>query len=646
MVFYENRMNDFIQLYNTAIRSSSSAAQVSVQLCQLGVNIVQNTDNLPLKEDILTNLIKLYPKDPSLYYYMGFALKEDFPDKALYFHDMSYKINPNNLENMIDLCDLLIKKKCEMDVLDINKNGLFEQFLHDWRFMVLYYQCVKEVSTVESIQYIKKVISHLTNVGCKTDKEKEVMVSAHSHLATMYNSLSEHELSIQAAEKSLKFAKIFKSDAKTSLAMLTTYLFLLNFVETDNDKLREHSEKTNDLISSSNLYSFDRPKLGKSSKIKAGYISSDFIGHAVSNFIIPILKNHDRELFDIHIFPNQVRLHEDIFDLELPYTNIADMKDKEVADLIYKMGIDILIDLNGHTSGNRLGIFALNPAPIQVTYLGYPNTTGLTCFHYRITDSIADYCDTTQYYSEELVRLPKCFLLYKSVRQEKPNIPRKTKDVVILGSLNKEGKTSGNVLSAWKTILHDCPNTRLLIKLDSAKDVKERTEFYLKHLSVGKERLLIIGKLDDVGYHKLFTMVDIVLDTFPYSGTTTTCNSLFNSLPVVTMTKPNCHAHNVSASILNNMGLTELITSSETEYIDLVKELAASPERVDEYKRTTHRKFVESMNPGAFMEDYESLLKNIHSKHYMGLPISVSDNTVFLHNENSADSIQIELDLD
>lgn len=612
MSFYENNMNDFIQLYNTAIRSPSSAAQVSASLCQLGINIVQSTDNLPLKEDILIKLIQLYPKDPSLYYYMGFALKEDFPDKALYFHDMSYKINPNNLENTIDLCDLLIKKKCELDVLKINKNGLFDQFLHDWRFMVLYYQCIKEVSTVESIHYIKKVILHLTNAGCKTDKEKEVMVSAHSHLATMYNSLSEHELSIQAAEKSLKFSKIFKSDAKTSLAMLTTYLFLLNFVETDNDKLSEHSNRTNELFKPSNVYSFDRRKSTTSSKIKIGYISSDFIGHAVSNFIIPILKNHDRDLFDIHIFPNQARLNEDIFDLELPYTNIADMKDNEVADLIYTMGIDILIDLNGHTSGNRMGIFVLNPAPIQITYLGYPNTTGLKCFQYRITDGVADSHDTTQYYSEELIRLPKCFLLYKSVRQEKPNVPRKTKDVVILGSLNKEGKTNSHVLSAWKTILHDCLNTRILIKLDSAKDVKERTEFYLKHLSVEKERVIIIGKLDDVGYHKLFTMVDIVLDTFPYSGTTTTCNSLFNSLPVVTMTKPDCHAHNVSASILTNMGLPELITTSQVEYIKLVKDLVANPERVDEYKRTTHRKFSESMNPGVFMADYERILKKVY----------------------------------
>jgi protein O-GlcNAc transferase len=628
-------MNDFIQLYNTAIRSPSSASQVAMQLCQVGVNIVQNTNDLPLKEDILTKLIQLYPKDPSLYYYMGFALKEEFPSKALYFHDMSYKINPNNLENMIDLCDLLIKKKCELDVLEINKNGLFDQFLHDWRFMVLYYQCIKEVSTIESIQYIKLVISHLTKAGCKTDKEKEVMISAHSHLANMYNSLSEHDLSIQAAEKSLKFAKIFKSDVKTSLAMLTTYLFLLNFVEADNDKLREHNDALNELTKQTNTYSFDRPTSTKSSKIKIGYISSDFIGHAVSNFIIPILKNHDRDIFDIHIFPNQAQLHEDIFDLELPYTNISDMKDKEVANLIYEMGIDILIDLNGHTSGNRMGIFALNPAPIQMTYLGYPNTTGLTCFQYRITDSVADPVDSTQYYSEELVRLPKCFLLYKSVRQEKPNIPRKTKDVIVLGSLNKEGKTNKRVLSAWKTILHDCPNTRLLIKLDTAKDVKERTEFYLKHLSVGKERLIIIGKLDDVGYFKLFTMIDIALDTFPYSGTTTTCGSLFNSLPVVTMTKPNCHAHNVSASILTNAGLSELVTKSESEYIELVKDLVANPKRVDEYKRTTHRKFVESMNPAAFMPDYESLLKNVYSKHSIGLPISVSDHSVFLSIEET-----------
>lgn len=604
-------MNNFIELYNEVIRTPSCKSRIAPQLCQAGISCVQSTDSLPLKQDILTRLIELYPDDPSLYYYMGFALKEPFPEKALCFYEKSYEINPNNLENMIDLCDLLIQKKLEIEVLKLNKNGLFGNFLHDWRFKVLYYQCIKEESSIESIEYIHQVLSYLRNNGCKTDKEKEVMVSAHSHLANMYNSLSEHDLAVQSAEKAVKYAKIFHRNNTEFLKASSTYLFLCNFDYVDNDIQKAGCLTANQHLPSSTLFSFHDRKRAPGAKIRIGYLSSDFTNHAVSNFIIPILKYHNREAFDIYLYPNQKQITEQLFDLDLPCTNIVDMKDKDVAQLIYDTKIDILIDLNGHTNNNRLEVFALNPAPIQISYLGYPNTTGLSCFHYRLTDMITDPVDSIQYYSEKLLRLPRCFLLYESYLQDKPNIPRKTKDIIVLGSLNKEGKTNRHVLETWKTILHDCPNTRLLIKLDSAKDYSARLEFYMKHLGVEKDRLLIIRKMDNDGYKKLFSMIDVVLDTFPYSGTTTTCNSLYNSLPVVTMSRPNCHAHNVSTSILTNMGVTDLITTSAEEYITLVKDMVASPERIDGYKRTLHRKFMESMKPEVFMADYEAALRSI-----------------------------------
>lgn len=602
-------MNNFIELYNEVMRNPTEKTRVGASLCQAGIAIVQSTDNLELKKDILTRLISLYPEDPSLYYYMGFALKVLSPEKAFYYYEKSFKINPYNIENMIDFCDILVQKGCYNEVLKLNTNGLFDHFLHDWRFMVLYYQCIKGESCLESIHYIEQVISHLTSYDCKTDKEKEVMVSANSHLASMYNSLSEQVLTMKYAEKSLKYAKLFKRPNKEWLTTMATYLFLLNFDYYDGDIIREQSIKANDYIESSHGFDFTGREPGK--KIRLGYVSSDFTNHAVSNFIIPILKNHNREVFDVYLYVNQSQIHEQLLELELPYVNISNMKDQAVAELIYDEKIDILIDLNGYTNNNRIGVFAMNPAPIQITYLGFPNTTGLSCFQYRITDRVTDPIDSKQYYSEKLIRLPKCFLLYESFKQSKPSIPRVTKDIVILGSLNKEGKTNSHVLAAWKTILKECPNTRLLIKLDSVKDSPARLEFYMKHLSVGKDRLILIGKLDDEGYVKLFKMVDVVLDTFPYSGTTTTCNSLYNSLPVVTMARPDCHAHNVSASLLTNTGLSELITGSMEEYVGLVKSLVMNPAKIDEYKGVISGRFLESMNPARFMLDYEDALLGV-----------------------------------
>jgi len=183
------------------------------------------------------------------------------------------------------------------------------------------------------------------------------------------------------------------------------------------------------------------------------------------------------------------------------------------------------------------------------------------------------------------------FLLYDSVNQETPLVPRKTKDVIFLGALNNEKKNSKVVLETWRKILQECPDTKLLIKLEAYDDLEERREYYMNRLNVKKDRLLLIIKTTNEGYNKLFTMVDILLDTFPYSGTTTTCNALYNSVPVVTLYNKDCHAHNVSSSILRNAGLDELVTETTEQYIDLVKTLVGDVGRINEYKRTIGPRF-------------------------------------------------------
>lgn len=610
-------MDEFNHLHDTCAKSLSNAIKYGYQLCVSGVNIVKQTDDVTVKQYVFSKLnninITLYPDNARLNFYLGNTMREAFPDAAYYFSKKSHELDPNNIENLIDLCDFYIQRKQNALVLELDKNGLFKRYLSDWRIAAIYYQCIKEESQSESIKYNKQVITHLTNVGCMNEKEKEILIAAYTHLSNTYCTLCEHDLAIQASEKAIKLTRILKPDNKLLiLTTITTYLSLSSYCYLESDMVKQHASLANDHIISSNHYRFSNRTKNSSKKIKIAYVSSDFTNHTVVNFITAILKNHNRDKFDVFLFPNQESVSDDIFDYESPYKNIISMTDKEAADLIYSMGIDILIDLNGHTVGNRLGIFGLNPAPIQMTYIGYPNTTGLKCFQYRITDGVADSLDTTQFFSETLLRLPKCFLLFDNRRQKKPTMPRKTTDKIILGSLNKEDKTNKYVMETWKTILKECPNTVLLIKLNLVKDPTERIEFYKKQLDVGKERLVILNDLDDDGYNKLFTMVDIVLDTFPYNGTTTTCLSLYNSLPVVTLSKPNSHVHNVSASILTNAGLVELITRTETEYIELVKDLVANPERIDDYKRTVSAKFIESMKVEPFMEDYEAALETAY----------------------------------
>jgi len=295
---------------------------------------------------------------------------------------------------------------------------------------------------------------------------------------------------------------------------------------------------------------------------------------------------------------------------------IKDLSDKDAATLINKHNIDILFDLNGHTVNNRLGVFTYHPAPIQIAYLGFPNTTGLKSIQYRITDTTVDSSISKQRYSETLLKLPKCFLLYKSINQETPITPRKTKDTVILAAINKENKNSTHALETWKIILRECPNANILIKLETFDNNEERMEFYSSKLEVDRKRIIIINKLQNEEYNKLFSMVDVLLDTFPYSGTTTTCNALFNSIPLVSLYNDNYHAHNVSCSLLTNSGLPELVAKTQEEYVDIVKQLVNKPSRIDNYKKTIREKFLKLMEPGPFMKDYEGTLIDVYNKFY------------------------------
>ena len=607
-------MNEFIAIYNKIKQNPAYRNQYINQFINQGMGIYLNTTDPFLKEQVLTRLIEIIPEEPGFYYYMGYTFKDIDPQKALPYHKKSYEINPSNVENMIDLCNLLNESENHQEVIEMNKKIPFDKnLLSDIRFLTVYVQAkCKTQYYKDALNQLLYVIKIKETQPALTEKDKDWMFSNYLNLGHIYSILGNYELSIQYSEKAIQYAKQQNLSKKSRLSGYQNLLCFYDYSYTEDSKRQKLYKDLNQLLPVSNPFIHYPSTI---SKIRIGYVSSDFMNHAVANFIYPILKNHDHNKFEITLFPNQPTLFPQFIDLNIPHVNILDLSDIEAATAIHNKKIDILIDLNGHTSKNRLGIFSYNPAPIQMTYLGYPNSTGLEFFKYRITDSIADNLDTTQFYIEELVRVPQCFLLYQSINQTVPITPRKTKETIILGSLNKENKTSQHVLTSWKKILHECPNTKLLIKLESYDDHATRLEFYKKQLEVDKTRLLLITKTNNEGYNKLFSMIDILLDTFPYSGTTTTCNALFNSIPVVTYYMPNNHAHNVSSSLLINSGLPELVAKSKDEYVDIIKSIINNPMRIDNYKEIIHNKFMELMNPIPFMKGYEQVLSNIYNRH-------------------------------
>jgi len=621
-------MQEFISLHNHILQNPKLKEQIGKTLYNVGINLVTSqNDDITLKEIVLMKLIFIFPEDSNLYFMLGELFKNVNFEKALIWYKICYQIDNTHKNNIIQLIKTLFENGLTNQVFEIVKfdsseKNIFNKLLDDDVFLGLYARCnFQQLYYKNGVQYLLKLIKQNSSKTCNTQEEKRVKWTNYHDLGYIYCAMGDIENSLQYTNKAIDFANKFNLNTQDKLLSFSNSLCYSEYYYANNETLFKQYLKINDYLPNKPSFNFELRKQNiKSSsleninrKIKIGYLSSDFTYHAVANFLVPILKNHDKNKFDIILYANLKEFNSPIFtSLNLRYYIINHLNDLEAANLINKHEIDILFDLNGHTVNNRLGVFTYNPAPLQVTYLGFPNTTGLKSIKYRIVDSTTDPVSSSQKYSETLIRLPKCFLLYKSINQETPIIPKKTNNQVILAAINKENKNSKNALETWKIILKECPKTKLLIKLETFDNNEERMQYYSEKLGVDEKRLIIVNKLDNNEYNNLFSKIDVLLDTFPYSGTTTTCNALFNSIPVVSLYNENSHAHNVSCSLLVNSGLSELVANSQEEYVNIVKTLVSNTSKIDEYKKNIKEKFKNLMEPKQFMETYEEVLVNLY----------------------------------
>ena len=317
-------------------------------------------------------------------------------------------------------------------------------------------------------------------------------------------------------------------------------------------------------------------------RLRIGYVSPDFRVHSVAYFIEAVLASHDHSAFEIYCYS----------DVSIPdstttrFKNLSDcwrdifrMSDKQVADRIRNDRIDVLVDLAGHTAKNRMLMFARKPAPIQVTYIGYPDTTGLSTMDYRITDSLADPPGQTDHlYTEKLVRLPFGFLCYRP-HEESPavsNLPAEDSGTVTFGSFNNRSKITLEIVQLWSKILTSVPNARLILKAKSLSDpeTQKRLQKMFIDSGVSPGMIELFGYSSSLFEHlELYNSIDIGLDTFPYNGTTTTCEAMWMGVPVIVMAG-RTHESRVGVSLLSSVGLTDLIAESADKYLGKAVKLA------------------------------------------------------------------------
>ncbi len=330
-------------------------------------------------------------------------------------------------------------------------------------------------------------------------------------------------------------------------------------------------------------------------KLKIGYVSADFYHHAVAFYITPILEQHDREQFEIYCYYNNTvndSVTDKIKTLADHWQPCVHLDDSQLAEQIRRDSIDILVDLSGHTVGNRLPVFARKPAPVQISYIGFPTTTGLTTMDYILLPDEAVTNYARSYFSETII--PD----HISGTFSPPNITLPVNELpalknghITFASFNRPYKISKQVIELWSRVLAAVPDSKLLLHIGAiGSDVIN--QLYLERFErygIDRSRIRFHPLLPTYEYLKAHHTVDICLDTFPYSGATTTLISLWMGVPVITL-KGIMPYSNTTAMYLDIVNLEDFIANSEDEYINLAKRLSENPGNLSRVRTTIRDK--------------------------------------------------------
>ena len=353
-------------------------------------------------------------------------------------------------------------------------------------------------------------------------------------------------------------------------------------------------------------------------RLRIGYVSGDFQYHVVPLFLMPLLEERDRSAIEVYCYSTgdtADRYTERLRDLADVWRTTSRMSPDDVANMIHRDRIDILVDLAGHSGTPNLRIFAQRPAPIQATWVGYLNTTGLTRIQYRISDN---HCDppglTDRYHTEKLIRLPHsqwCYRPFVEVDYEY-EAPFKHNDYVTFGSFNQTVKITPAVRKLWGEILTRVPESRFVVV--GVVDNRAREDLYrdLERAGVARDRITMVPYIAIEEYYRWFGRVDIALDTMPFSGGTTTCDALWMGAPVITFPGSRSWSRS-AASILTTVGLADCIAESEEDYVRRAVQLAGNAARIAELRKSLRSRMIDSplMDKRLFARDMENAFRRM-----------------------------------
>lgn len=367
-------------------------------------------------------------------------------------------------------------------------------------------------------------------------------------------------------------------------------------------------------------------------RLRIGYVSPDFRRHSVALFVLPILEAHDKsqfEIFGYYCHPDSDPLTQEIAALCDHFLPCAHLSDDELAERIRQDGIDILVDLAGHTAHNRLQVFCRKPAPIQVTYLGYIDTTGLAAMDYRLGHIDTDPPENDCYYTERLYRFREHLWWAYRPAPDLPDVtplPALTNGYVTFSSNNHVSKISMTMIDTWATLLNAVPTARLVMMGVTSELARATFLARFAEHGVSGTRLAFHGMMPLADYRRVLQQCDISLDSYPYNGGTTSCETLWLGLPLVTL-KGQAFVTRMGYALLKEIGLPELVADTPEDFVRIAATLAADLPRLAQLREGMRARLAQST-----LADEQKFTRGLeHAYRQMWLQYLASDDVELPH---------------
>ncbi len=558
-----------------------------------------------------------FPDDLEAHSNLGFALhKAGEPGKARQAFQVALSVHPENVDIMANMANMLVETSLPADALPLVEKVCALRPEHSVPWLLKAMCCHQLWRHQEGLAAAHKAV--------ELAESSERLADALNLRAVHRRELGETE---QAIEDCKQVIKLRPHDSRYRGNLL---LFMLSDPSVTPTKLaaaaREHGAATEAVVRINRPYDDRAIDRNPNRKLRIGFLSPDFRVHAVMHFLEPLLARLDRDQFEIwslYLMYQEDQVTERARQLSDHFVSLAGLSLEDSVHRVRSLGLDIVVDVAGHSANNGLPILAARVAPVQACWLGIPATTGMNSIQYKFTDFMTDPVGADEWHTEKLVRMNGFFCCYRPMIRRplfryqeayavKPT-PAKRNGYITFGSCNNLSKLTDDVLRLWARVLSEVPGSKLLVegkdlgKAEFADIFTSRCEL----AGISSDRLRLVN-LDPKNQYLTYHDIDIALDPFPLTGGTTSCDALWMGVPLVTL-EGQMFSSRMGMGILKSMGKPEWIAQGADEYVSIAVRLAKDHEALD-HLRMTIRPLMESspvMNEAMHAQEFGRALRSM-----------------------------------